>query len=92
MAYRRLGRLIPRDADLQEEAGEKVPPEEARRGDLVTYGAATADHIAFWLGDGRILHSTGREGVSGVVEEPEPADYVARRRMFVRFSAPPARV
>ena len=44
-----------------------------------------ADHIAFWLGDGRILHSTGREGVNGVVEEVEPADYVARRRMFVRF-------
>ena len=92
MAYRRLGHLIPRDADLQEEAGEKVAPEEARRGDLVTYGAAVADHIAFWLGDGRILHSTGREGVNGVVEEDEPVGYVARRRMFVRFSAPSARV
>ncbi len=85
MAYRRLGRLIPRDADLQEEAGEKVPADDVRPGDLVTYGGATADHIAFWLGDGRILHSTGREGVNRVVEEDEPADYVARRRMFVRF-------
>ncbi|HVN62388.1 MAG TPA: C40 family peptidase [Gaiellaceae bacterium] len=85
MAYRRLGRLIPRDADQQEEAGEKVPADEARRGDLVTYGGAVADHIAFWLGDGRILHSTGREGVNGVVEEPEPAELTARRRMFVRF-------
>ena len=85
MAYRRLGRLIPRDADQQEEAGEKVPAGEVRPGDLVTYGDAFADHIAFWLGDGRILHSTGREGVNGVVEEVEPADYVARRRMFVRF-------
>jgi len=85
MAYRRLGSLIPRDADQQEEAGEKVPPDEVRPGDLVTYGDAAADHIAFWLGDGRILHSSGREGVKRVVEEVEPADHAARRRMFVRF-------
>ncbi len=85
MAYRRLGRLIPRDADRQEAAGEEVPADDAQRGDLVTYGGVSADHIAFWLGDGRILHSTGREGVNGVVEELEPADYLARRRMFVRF-------
>jgi cell wall-associated NlpC family hydrolase len=29
-----------------------------------------ADHVAFWLGDGRILHATAREGVHAVVEEP----------------------
>jgi cell wall-associated NlpC family hydrolase len=85
MAYRRLGRLIPRDADQQEEAGVEVPVADARPGDLVTYGAASADHIAFWLGEGRILHATGREGVNCVVDEDEPAGYVARRRMFVRF-------
>ena len=87
MAYRRLGRLIPRDADQQEEAGEEVAPGGERRGDLVTYGAGSADHIAFWLGDGWILHSTGREGVDGVVEEVEPADYAMRRRKFVRIGA-----
>jgi hypothetical protein len=46
------------------------------RGDVVTYDDANrgeATHIAFWLGDGRILHPTEREGVDGVVEEPEPA-------------------
>jgi gamma-D-glutamyl-L-lysine dipeptidyl-peptidase len=85
MAYRRLGRLVPRDADQQEEAAEEVPAAEARPGDLVTYGGAAADHIAFWLGNGRILHSTGREGVNGVVEEAEPPDCMARRRKFVRF-------
>lgn len=82
MAYRRLGRLVPRDADLQEEAGVEVAAADARPGDLVTYGAAYADHIAFWLGDGHILHSSGR---GGVVEENEPAEYVARRRKFVRY-------
>ena len=85
MAYRRVGTLIPRDAAQQEAAGVAVPQPES--GDLVTYGDASADHIAFWLGDRRILHSTGREGGLGVVEEPEPIELRARRREFVRFAA-----
>ena len=85
MAYRRLGRLVPRDSDQQEEAGEAVSEAEARYGDLVTYGEEEATHIAFWLGEGRILHATQREGVNGVVEEQEPRELRARRRRFVRF-------
>ena len=54
-------------------------------GDLVTYGGDVADHIAFWLGDGRILHSTGRDDGIGVIEESEPASLRARRRKFVRL-------
>jgi gamma-D-glutamyl-L-lysine dipeptidyl-peptidase len=84
MAYRRTGRILPRDADQQEQAGSEVA--DPRAGDLVTYGDADrADHIAFWLGGDRILHATGREGVDAVVEEDEPADYRARRRKFVRL-------
>jgi gamma-D-glutamyl-L-lysine dipeptidyl-peptidase len=83
MAYRRLGRLVPRDADQQEEAGVSV--DEPEPGDLVTYGDGEADHIAFWLGDGRILHSTGRDDGIGVVEEPEPESLRARRRKLVRL-------
>jgi cell wall-associated NlpC family hydrolase len=83
MAYRRLGRLVPRDADQQEDAGEEVA--DPRPGDLVTYGDGAADHIAFWLGDGRILHSTGREDGIGVIEELEPASLQARRRRVVRL-------
>jgi gamma-D-glutamyl-L-lysine dipeptidyl-peptidase len=85
MAYRRLGRIVPRDADQQEDAGAEVPDEHVRPGDLVTYGEEEATHIAFWLGEGRILHSTQRDGVNGVVEEPEPADLQARRRKLVRL-------
>jgi cell wall-associated NlpC family hydrolase len=85
MAYRRLGKLVPRDADQQEGAGYEVS--EPRPGDLVTYGEPDkpADHIAFWLGDGRILHSTGREDGIGVIEEVEPAYLYARRRKLVRL-------
>jgi gamma-D-glutamyl-L-lysine dipeptidyl-peptidase len=86
MAYRRLGKLVPRDADQQEAAGKPVAEEELRRGDLIAYGDATATtHIAFWLGDGRILHSTQREDANGVVEEGEPEELRAKRRRLVRL-------
>jgi hypothetical protein len=71
MAYRRLGRLVPRDAHEQEAAAEPLEEPQLRAGDLVLFGPAErADHVAFWLGEGRILHASGREGVNRVVEEP----------------------
>ena len=88
MAYRRLDRLVPRDADQQEEAGTPVPDNALRRGDLITYAEPDeqrATHIAFWLGDGRILHSTERDGVNGVVEEHEPLHLKAMRRFGIRY-------
>jgi hypothetical protein len=86
MAYRRLGRLIPRDADQQEEAGDPVAEADLAPGDLVTYGDERgATHVAFWLGEGRILHSTERDGAGGVVEEAEPEELRAQRRRLVRF-------
>jgi gamma-D-glutamyl-L-lysine dipeptidyl-peptidase len=93
MSFRACGTLVPRDADQQEEAGERLGEDELRPGDLVTYGPpeGPADHVAFWLGDGRILHSTRREGTNGVVEEEEPAELRSRRRAFVRLPAPERR-
>jgi gamma-D-glutamyl-L-lysine dipeptidyl-peptidase len=86
MAFRACGRLVPRDADQQEEAGERLSEAELCAGDLVTYGPPDgADHIAFWVGGGRILHATGRDGVDRVVDEDEPAELRARRRFFVRL-------
>ena len=86
MAYRWLGRLVPRDADQQEAAGVQVDERELAPGDLITYGEDDkATHIAFWVGDGRILHSTERNGVDGVVEELEPAELRAQRRRLIRL-------
>ncbi len=94
MSFRATGRLVPRDADQQEEAGERLSEAELRRGDLVTYGdpGTAADHVAFWLGAGRILHATQREKGGGVVEEPEPDELRARRRATVRLAPPEGRV
>ena len=85
MSFRAAGRLVPRDADQQEDAGTEVA--EPRAGDLVTYGdpGQAADHIAFWLGEGRILHSTRREGANGVIEEVEPEELRLRRRKVFRL-------
>ena len=86
MAWRRLGRLVPRDAHEQEAAGVAV--EEPRYGDLGTYGAEQTTHIAFWLGEGRILHAAGSRAV---VEEEEPHHLREIRRRFVRLGASPDR-
>jgi cell wall-associated NlpC family hydrolase len=81
MAWRRLGRIVPRDAEQQEAAGGRV--DEPRYGDLATYGGERVTHVAFWLGDGRILHAAGGRAV---VEEDEPDELRAIRRGFVRLS------
>ena len=80
MVWRRLGRLVPRDADQQEAAG--TPVTAPSYADLAIYGADSATHIAFWLEAGRILHAAGGRGV---VEEEEPASLQAIRRGFVRL-------
>jgi peptide/nickel transport system substrate-binding protein len=88
MAFRACGRLVPRDADQQEEAGEPLAEGDLRLGDVVTYGAPErADHVAFWVGGGNILHAAGRAGIDRVVEEQEPAELRVRRRALVRLGA-----
>src|SRR5207237_3049489 len=91
MAFRACGRLVPRDADQQEEAGERLGERDLRAGDLVTYGPPEgADHIAFWVGGGRILHATQRDGGDGAVEEDEPAGLRERRPAPARRGPPPS--
>jgi cell wall-associated NlpC family hydrolase len=90
MAYRRLGVLVPRDAHQQEAAASPVTDGDLRPGDLLFYGEeGRADHVAFWLGDGRIPHATGHEGVAAVVAEPEPESLRTRGRRAGRFASNP---
>lgn len=85
MAYRRTGQQVPRDGWQQERAGRRIAESDALPGDLVSYGAgAKADHIAFFLDGGRILHATARDGL-GVVEEVESEPLRARRRWIFRL-------
>jgi cell wall-associated NlpC family hydrolase len=76
--HRRFGMLLPRNADQQETSGREVSLRHVEPGDLVCYG----DHIAIWVGEGRIVHATSEHGK--VVEEPHPADLKARVRTVRR--------
>ena len=80
MAWRQLGRLVPRDAG-QQAAGIAVAT--PAYGDLAVYGLERTTHIAFWLGNGRILHAAASREV---VEEDEPASLQEIRTGFVRLS------
>jgi cell wall-associated NlpC family hydrolase len=81
MAFRRVGILVPRDSWEQEEAGAPVAEAELEPGDLLCYPG----HVAFWLGERRILHASGRAGVEAVVEEQEPSDLASKRCSGRRF-------
>lgn len=77
--HRRFGMLLPRNADQQETVGREVSLRQAEPGDLVCYG----DHIAIWVGEGRIVHASKDAGK--VVDEPHPAELKSRVRTVRRL-------
>ena len=77
--HRRFGMLLPHSAAEQETAGREVSLRQAIPGDLLCYG----DHIAIWLGEGRVVHASSEHGK--VVDEPHPAELKARLRTVRRL-------
>ena len=88
--YRVHGYTIPRDADEQYAA---LPAEVERGawqpGDLLFYGsppdgkpaAQWITHVGLYLGDGRVIHASGRQDPASVViqsTDPQAADYAPR--------------
>jgi len=58
MAYMMNGYLLPRDGDKQQEYLKPIKREEANLGDLIFFPG----HVAIYIGEGRYVHATGREG------------------------------
>lgn len=61
-AYTAAGLLLPRDTSMQIKCGVEVPSlKEAEAGDLIFYGnsAGRVNHVAIYLGGGKIIHSSG---------------------------------
>jgi cell wall-associated NlpC family hydrolase len=76
--HRRFGLLLPHNAEQQESAGREVSLRQVQPGDLVCYG----DHIAIWVGEGKIVHAAKEAGK--VVEEAHPAELKGRVRTVRR--------
>ena len=58
-AFAGVGVLIPRFSGDQYNAGRHIPPEEARRGDLIFYGPNGSQHVTMYLGNGQMLEASG---------------------------------
>jgi len=57
-----VGVLIPRFSGDQYNAGRHIPPDQARRGDLIFYGPGGSQHVTMYLGNGQMLEASGSVG------------------------------
>lgn len=57
-AYAGAGLKMPRTSGEQCNVGRKVPPAQARPGDLLCYGPAGTQSVAMYLGNGQMIEGT----------------------------------
>ena len=57
-----VGVLIPKYSGDQYNTGRKVPVSQAKRGDLLFWGPGGSQHVALYLGGGRMLEASGSAG------------------------------
>lgn len=88
IAFKAAGMLLPRDASMQIKCGIEVPSlEEALPGDLIFYGNSKGkvNHVAIYLGDGLIIHSSGRVRICRISPEaPGIAELYPDRPLCIR--------
>jgi cell wall-associated NlpC family hydrolase len=56
------GVQIPKYSGDQYNTGRPIPPSQAKRGDLIFYGPGGSQHVAIFLGGGRMLEASGSAG------------------------------
>ncbi|MBF2058290.1 MAG: C40 family peptidase [Cyanobacterium sp. T60_A2020_053] len=66
-AYVSEGIWLPRDSYQQEEFCINISKEELEQGDLIFFGKQRVTHVAIYLGEGRYIHSSGKDlGNNGI--------------------------
>jgi peptidoglycan DL-endopeptidase RipB len=61
-AFAGVGVLIPKYSGDQYNTGRKVPQSQAKRGDLLFWGPGGSQHVAIYLGGGKMLEAAGSAG------------------------------
>jgi peptidoglycan DL-endopeptidase RipB len=79
-AFAGVGVLLPRFSGDQYNAGRHIPPNEARRGDLIFYGPGGSQHVTMYLGNGQMLEASGSAGKVTVspVRKPGMTPFLTR--------------
>ncbi len=54
-AYAGAGIKLPRSSGQMYKVGQKIPPQQARKGDLIFYGPEGTQSVAMFLGNGQML-------------------------------------
>jgi len=65
-AFAGVGVLIPKFSGDQYNTGRKIPPSQARRGDLIFYGPGGTQHVGIYLGNGQVLEAASSYGKVGI--------------------------
>ena len=61
-AFAGVGVLIPKYSGDQYNTGRKIPQAQAKRGDLLFWGPGGSQHVAIFLGGGKMLEASGSAG------------------------------
>ncbi len=61
-AFAGVGVQIPKYSGDQYNSGRPIAPSQAKRGDLIFYGPGGSQHVAIFLGGGKMLEASGSAG------------------------------
>jgi cell wall-associated NlpC family hydrolase len=77
-AYAGAGIKLPRSSGAIYRVGQKIVPQQARKGDLIFYGPDGTQSVAMYLGNGQMLEATDPVVTVSSVRTASMAPYLTR--------------
>jgi cell wall-associated NlpC family hydrolase len=77
-AFAGAGIKMPRTSGEQCNVGRKIPPAQARRGDLICYGPGGSQSVALFLGNGQMVETDGTAVTVSSVHTTDMTPYLTR--------------